>query len=105
MSSHHTSAKLLCGLIASMVIVGTAASAAEPPAAPPEPTKQMRAKMASVHERMAACLRSDTAIGDCRSEMMKSCHEIMGERGCPMMAMGMHHEGMKGPPASAPKDK
>jgi hypothetical protein len=59
----------------------------ERPTAPPEPSKEMRAKMASLHERMAACLRSDKSFVECRSEMMKSCQELLGEHGCPMMGM------------------
>jgi hypothetical protein len=105
MSTHPALTRAFFGLIASMFIYWAAASAAEPPAPPAEPSKEMRAKLASAHEHMAICLRSDKAIAECRSAMMKSCHEIMGERGCPMMGMGMRHEGMKDPGATAPKDK
>jgi hypothetical protein len=109
MSTHPALTRAFFGLIASTFIYWAAASAAEPPAPPAEPSKEMRAKMASAHERMAACLRSDKSITECRSEMMKSCREVMGEHGCPMMGMGMgmgmRHEGMKDPGASVPKDK
>ena len=91
------------GLIVAMVIGCGTASAAEPPAAPPEPSKEMRAKMAAAHDRMAACLRSDKAIADCRSEMMANCRETMGEQGCRMMGMGMHHPGMQNPGPTPPK--
>jgi hypothetical protein len=37
---------------------------------------------------MAACLRSDSPIGDCHNEMMKSCREIAGGQGCGMMRRG-----------------
>ena len=36
----------------------------------------MREKMAKAHEDMAACLRSDRAIEECHSEMMKN-HDMM----------------------------
>jgi hypothetical protein len=41
--------------------------------------------MATVHQKMAECLRSDRPIAECRAEMMKSCKGVMGEAGCPMM--------------------
>lgn len=57
----------------------------------PKMTKEQREKMATLHDKMAACLRSEKAMPDCRDEMKKSCSE-MGEEGCPMM----HHQmGMK----------
>jgi hypothetical protein len=74
-----------------------------PPPAHPAPTKEMREKMATMHERMAACLRSDKAVAACHEEMMKSCKDTMGETGCPKM--GMHDQMMKDHPAGtmAPK--
>lgn len=103
MNARQKSISTVCGLITAMVIGWGMVSAAEPSAAPPEPSKETRAKMASAHERMAACLRSDKAIDECRSEMMKSCKEIMGGQGCPMMGMGMHHPGMQHPASTPPK--
>ena len=79
-------------VIASVLLItgAGAAFAADPPAAPHDtPSKEMREKMASLHEQMAACLRSDKPIADCHSQMMKSCKETMGEKGCPMMGHGM----------------
>ena len=52
------------------------------------PTKEMREKMALLHEQMAACLRSKKSISECRAEMQKNCHDMMGDQGCTMM-MGM----------------
>jgi hypothetical protein len=57
-----------------------------------EPTTEQRQKMATVHEAMATCLKSDKPMADCRTEMMKSCEESMGQD-CSMMHE-MH--GMKG---------
>jgi long-subunit fatty acid transport protein len=57
-----------------------------------EPTTEMRQKMATVHENMATCLRSDKPIADCKKEMMKACEDSMGKE-CKMMHE-MH--GMKG---------
>jgi hypothetical protein len=53
----------------------------------------MREKMASLHEQLAACLRSDKPISDCHSQMMKSCQETMGDQGCRMMGHGMMGSG------------
>jgi hypothetical protein len=79
-------------VIASVLLImgASAAFAVDPPAADHgTPSKEMREKMASLHEQMAACLRSDKPIADCRSQMMKSCEDMMGEKGCPMMGHGM----------------
>jgi len=103
MSARVTSSRTLWGVIAALALYGAGVRAAEPPAAPPEHSREMRAKMASAHERMAACLRSDKPMAECRGEMMKSCHEIMGERGCPMM--DMHDKSMKDTDSGAPKGK
>jgi hypothetical protein len=69
------------------------------------PSKEMREKMALAHEKMAACLRSDHSIADCRQEMMKGCQE-MGEHACGMMGerhkMMMHGEGPAGAPPAKP---
>jgi hypothetical protein len=91
-------------LFAATLLAGTAGSfAADPAKAPPAPTKEMRQQMAVAHEKMAACLRSDKPISECREEMQKSCHDMMGEQGCPMM--GMHrHERMMKPPAPGASD-
>ena len=98
---------LLRNLVASMVVLagGGATFAADVPSANhAAPTKEMREKMATLHEQMAACLRSDKPIADCRSEMKKSCGEIMGKEGCPMMD-GMHHGMMKDQSSLPPKQK
>jgi hypothetical protein len=77
-----------------------------------EPSKEDRAEMAAIHEKMAECLRSERPFSECRSEMRKSCHDRMGGRACPMMSddggaghghgmgPGMRHGG---PPAETPK--
>ena len=68
------------------------------------PSKEMREKLATVHERTAACLRSDKSYSQCRSEMMKSCREILGGQGCPSLGRGMNMSGRPAaqtPPASA----
>ena len=104
MTTRQSSKPLLYSLIASMLISAMGMAADNAPVRPPEPSKEMRVKMATIHEQMAACLRSDKSFSDCRSEMMKGCHQLMGERGCPMMGMGMHDHVMKGASSSAPKD-
>jgi hypothetical protein len=56
-----------------------------------EPSKEDRAKMATMHEQMAACLKSDKKFSECHDEMMKSC-PMMKSGKCPMMM----HQGDKG---------
>jgi hypothetical protein len=51
------------------------------------PSKEMREKMATLHERMAVNLRSDKSVAECRTEM-KSRRHTMGTQGCSMMGMG-----------------
>ena len=105
MSTRRTSKPLLYCLIASMFISGIALAADTTSAGPPEPSKEMRAKMATVHEQMAACLRSDKTFSDCRGEMMQGCQQLMGEHGCPMMGMGRHNHMMKKPSSAIPKEE
>lgn len=62
----------------------------------PEMTKDQRAQMATVHEQMAACLRSDKTMSACHDEMKTACSAKNGENGCPMMMDGMMGNGMMG---------
>ena len=74
-----------------LLLLGAAAMAAD--TLPPEhavPSKEIREKMAALHEQMAACLRSDRPLSECHSAMMKSCQEQLGSNGCPM-TMGLGH--------------
>jgi hypothetical protein len=103
MNTQQTLVRALCGLIAAMVIRSGTVSAAESPTAPPEPSREARAKLASAHERMYTRFRSAKSIADCRSEMMKSGPEIMDEQGCPMAGMGMHQPRMPDPGSTPPK--
>ena len=83
-------------MIASVLVImgASAALAANPPAtSQPAPSKEMREKMASLHEQMAACLRSDKPIPDCRSQMMRSCQGTMGKHACHGMGRGMGGSG------------
>ncbi|WP_129782309.1 hypothetical protein [Peristeroidobacter soli] len=76
-------------LMAAIMFAGAAFAAEVPPAADPVPSKEVRAKMAAAHEAMAACLRSDKSVADCRNEMQTTCRKMHGD-GCMMMSMGMH---------------
>lgn len=78
-----------CAIALSMS-TGAAFAADAPQPAHPAPSKEMREKMATMHEQMASCLRSDKAVATCHDEMMKSCKDTMGEKGCPMMGMHDH---------------
>lgn len=48
-------------------------------------TTEQRQKMATAHEAMAVCLKSERPMSDCHDEMMKGCKDVMGKDGCPMM--------------------
>jgi hypothetical protein len=96
---------LIVGVLA---IVGASATlAADSPAAQSPPSKEMREKMATLHEQMAACLRSDKPITQCRTEMMTSGQNVMGKDGCPMMGMGrgMPQHMMQSAPANSGDQK
>ncbi len=99
----NTLAAAAAALVLSMA--ATAAVAADAPASPASsaaaPSKETREAMAAIHEQMAACLRSDKSIEQCRSEMHKACHEKVGDTECPMM-MRMHDRRMQ-PHTGAPK--
>jgi len=105
MSTQHRSYRLFWAVLASMMVSGFAVAAEEQPSAAPAASKELRAKMATLHEQIAACLRSDKTLKDCRSDMMKGCQQVMGEQGCPMMGMGSHHHMMKEPPAGTTSNK
>jgi hypothetical protein len=92
MSSRTPTVPLLAMLTLSLACAAPTFSAE--PKAPPTPTKEMRQKMAAAHEKMAACLRSETAFAECRAQMQKQCQQTMGEQECSMMMMG-HGMGMK----------
>jgi len=66
------------------------------PAKPPPITAEQRKKMADLHEKMAACLRSDRPLSECHDEIMKACQETMGTNNCPMMG-GMGPMKQQGP--------
>lgn len=98
-----------------LVALGSAAFAGDAPAAPSAPSRQMRERMATLHEQMAACLRSDKSMSECRTEMLKHCQSMMGSQGCTMTmgsggmtgksggTMGMGH-GMHGCTTSSPPE-
>ncbi len=76
--------------VASAVLVSGVALAAEAVLPTPvDPSPEQRHKMAEIHQRMADCLVSARPIAECRGEMQKSCHEMMGKAGCSMMDGGM----------------
>lgn len=84
--------------------------AVEPPTSAPaaqEPSRELRDKMATVHEQMAACLRSEKSFADCRSQMLSNCRQNMGAQSCTMMGLGrgMGRRHMQPPPATPPSGK
>ena len=92
MSMRRTSRLILHSLMVSILLSGMNAALAQDKPQPPataEPSKETREKMAVMHEKMAACLRSDKPIADCRNEMRAYCQQTPG--GCPMgPGWGMH---------------
>jgi hypothetical protein len=87
-SSYSRARRVIASALA--IMGASAAIAADLPAVnQPAPSRDMREKMAILHEQMAACLRSDKPIADCRSEMMKNCQDTLGKRDCHMMGHGM----------------
>lgn len=52
---------------------------------PMEMTPEQRVNMATLHENMAACLKSDKTVEACHSEMKASCKSMMGSENCHMM--------------------
>lgn len=101
-----------CARIAVLALFSVSTAFAAEPAKPADPSPEAREQMAAVQQKLAECLRSDRPIAECKAAMMKSCHEGMGEHGCPMMGptgggMGPGMTGggmMKGEPApEAPK--
>jgi hypothetical protein len=83
---------LLLGMVAMLGSSALAEDKGTTPTKGPQMTAEQRSKMADLHEKMAACLRSNRPISDCHNEMMKGCQETMGASGCPMMG-GMGHHG------------
>lgn len=77
-----------------LLSVAATALAAEPQTTQTAPSKETREKMATIHQNMAACLRSDKAFAECQQQMQQNCAATMGEQGCPMMGMGPHKRGM-----------
>ena len=69
----------------------TAAWAADPAPADSTPqvssSKEVREKLAALHEQMAACLRSQPSVAECRDEMRRSCLVTFSAQEC--RAMGM----------------
>ena len=61
---------------------------------PMEMTPEQRVKMATAHENMAGCLKSDKSLETCHSEMMDSCKSTMGDEACHMGKM-KHNKMMK----------
>jgi hypothetical protein len=81
-------------MFAMATLVAASVGAANPEAAAATPTREMRSQMAAVHEKAAACLRSDKPVAECHKEMMDGCRAV-GAHGCPMMDRKMEHGGMR----------
>ncbi len=94
-------------LLGALAVAAGGAFAATSAAKAEWPTAAQREKMALIHEKMAACLRSDRPFAECRQEMMRACRAELGVGGCRMMQDGrpwgrrggmMRGGGMMGPP-------
>ena len=106
-----TSTLLACAATAMLGSFALAFAADAPPTAKPAapakmehmaPTKEMREKMASLHEHMAACLRSAKSVDDCHHDMMEAHEKMEGAMGekhehdCDKMRMHDHMDQAKG---------
>jgi hypothetical protein len=84
--------KRIAAIAVISILCGCSGFAVETPdAVPTAPSNQAREQMALLHEKIVACLRSDRALAECRSEMMHGCHVMeadRGEQGCRMGMMG-----------------
>lgn len=56
----------------------------------PLPSLEQRKAMADAHDKMATCLRSDQMVDDCKNQMMKTCQDTLGKKGCLMGSHKMH---------------
>ncbi len=79
-------------VVASLLCLTASAWSADPAPASSDPglvpSKEQREQMAVLHERMAACLRSDKSVTECRSDMMRGCQQTLGASGCRWMGWG-----------------
>jgi hypothetical protein len=100
MSIHRWKRQLIQLALSTAACVPLLSLAADSKPGMAEPGKEQREKMALVHEKLAACLRSDRSFADCHREMQSSHAEAMGEEHCPMM----EHK-MKGHQHSAETEK
>jgi len=77
-------------ITAALLTFGSAATYAAAPAADSsEPSQQTREKIAVLHEQLAACLRSDRPVSECRSEMVTNCQAQIGSN-CATIAGVVH---------------
>jgi hypothetical protein len=80
------------GLLVSFIALACAGStlaAANKKRECPNPSKEEREKMAAAHQQMAACLRSEKSVIECRKDLAKRQHQMMG-MGCPGKQMHPH---------------
>ena len=91
---HRRASTLTAGLAVWAAVAAASVAVAGDAPATTSPSPEMRAKMATLHEQMAACLRSDKPMSECRAQMMKGCQDMMGKDGCSMMMGGGMMKGM-----------
>lgn len=105
MSIHRWKKHLIQLVLSMAACVPLLVHAADTKSSMPEPSKEQREKMALIHEKFAACLRSDRSFADCHHEMESSHAEVMGKEHCPMMEHKMDHHpanSEKGPTPANP---
>jgi hypothetical protein len=94
--------------IAVLLLSGASAWAADAPTSTSsarEPSQELREKMATVHEQMAACLRSEKSFAECRSQMQSNCRQNADGQTCPLMGLGRGRGRVKPQPTDAPNAK
>lgn len=77
-------------LVATVCSIAAACQSAGPRT---EAASTDRMQMATLHERMARCLRSDQPLDQCQQEMRKGCESMKGAA-CGMMDMARMHGAM-----------
>jgi hypothetical protein len=100
MTLQHGLAFRRTAFVLALLLGGAAATwAADAPRPAMVPSAESRAHMATMHEQMASCLRSDKPMADCRAEMMKACQAMSPNEGCQMSGRG---KGMHAGPGQMP---
>jgi len=82
------------GTVAGLTLLLGAAALGADTQKNPNPSPEIREKMAEVHQRMAVCLNSAKPMAECRADMLKNCQDLMGKDSCTSTMMKSWGGGM-----------